>query len=168
MADIIEEAGLSAGSIYSHFESKSEIIRLVASEVLRGNEAMLSTTADNGPRALAPGDLVMRIFSGFATRERARVLIQMWAEVVQDQSLDPFIKDFLTNAREVLTPSLEAWLRESFDIPEDNLPEALRKTFDLTIAATHGCMVRLAVDSTIDPDTYTREVAEGLNRIRFD
>jgi len=166
MADIIEAAGLSAGSIYSHFESKTEIIRLVASEVLGESQEILSEAAGQG-RAQPPGDLIMRVFTRFTGRDRARVLLQVWSEVVQDPTLVVHIQDFFARAHDVLYPPLEAWIRQEFGLDGEALADAVRRAFDHTIAATHGCIVRLAIDSLIDPEVFTREIADSLNRMRF-
>ena len=45
MADIIAESGLSAGSIYSHYDSKVELIRAVASDVLSGRAEAIAAGA---------------------------------------------------------------------------------------------------------------------------
>jgi len=50
MADIIAEAGLSAGSIYSHFSSKSELLRFVVSDVLESRFTTLIDDVRANPR----------------------------------------------------------------------------------------------------------------------
>ena len=51
MADVIEEAGLSAGSVYSHFASKAELIELVASEVIGARLSVLTAPDDEPVRS---------------------------------------------------------------------------------------------------------------------
>ena len=69
MADVIKEAGLSAGAVYLYFKSKDEIIVAVASQVFAGIQGRLAEFAD--PRTAAqPGR--DRRFPGPATRAGPR------------------------------------------------------------------------------------------------
>src|SRR6478736_8387639 len=49
MADVIAEAGLSAGAVYLYFRSKDDIIVAVATQVFGGIEGRLLQFADHRP-----------------------------------------------------------------------------------------------------------------------
>ena len=55
MADIIKESGLSAGSVYSHFTTKDEIIELVAARVIGERADQLSAGSDDARATTAGG-----------------------------------------------------------------------------------------------------------------
>ena len=56
MADVIAEAGLSAGAVYLYFRSKDDIIVAVATQVFGGIQGRLLQFADHRPAAEPGGD----------------------------------------------------------------------------------------------------------------
>src|SRR6476619_6606130 len=63
MADVIKEAGLSAGAVYLYFKSKDEIIVAVASQVFSGIQSRLAEFAIQEPPP-SPADI-----AGFLIRQ---------------------------------------------------------------------------------------------------
>lgn len=99
MADLFEEAGMSAGSVYSWFDSKDEIIEAA----YRGSGA---NSADDMASVLAGDPLagvaeVLRTaaqrFDDPGWRQTSRVNVQLWGEaLVNERIRDSFLDDFAT------------------------------------------------------------------------
>src|SRR5262245_58882443 len=93
MADIIAESGLSAGSIYSHFDSKTELMQHVATETL----SLPGSLANDG--FASPGAAMRALADRVAMRpEFAKILLQVWSEATRDEELRDLAR---TNVRRV-------------------------------------------------------------------
>lgn len=102
MADIIHESGLSAGSIYSHFASKDEILGAVV-------ELSLMTATANLRELLAreplpdPAEVIERLLPKFAGASGSVALIQVWGQAVVERQLGSIATTHVAQLREALT-----------------------------------------------------------------
>lgn len=156
MADISKASGLSAGSIYSHFASKADLMRFVAAGVLETRNQGLG--ADT-----TPGEL-LRSFLAPMDRSRAQLLLQLWAEAPLDPEVANLVEENLAvaaaQARTVLAPWIDA---RSASHGEDR--QALEKAISNGIlSAFQGCVVRLAVDPSLDYGALVSNLAAMLDR----
>jgi len=165
MADIIEAAGISAGAMYSHFESKSELVRTIAQDLLESRRELFHSEEDG--EALAPGELLKRFLADFMDREHARVLLQVWSTSLQDPELEGLVQEFLGWAQELFIPLLETWARQSADLTEEQVGDAAERALFATLTAVHGCVVRLALDSSVDREHLITMMVYNLNSMRF-
>ncbi|WP_052227014.1 TetR/AcrR family transcriptional regulator [Microbacterium mangrovi] len=154
MADIIAESGLSAGSIYSHFESKADLLRMVASEVLEARVRGLIGAAAESSEPVSPGVLFERVVGAVFEADRARVLVQVWGEAPNDPELAQIALGKVTQVRELLTASLRPWAGAQGDAGEVRVA-ALTDVF-LT------CVQGYAVRRTLDPDVDAAALAARL------
>lgn len=148
MADIIDAAGMSAGSIYSHFNSKNEIVRSVASEALHGRQEMWSR-GDLGE--VSASRFFIGLFRESLTRQRAKILLQVWSESALDEDLAVLVREFLASARELLVPALEHSIKTQRGLHGKELESAVGRAFDATLAIGQGCIVRVALDPSVEP-----------------
>ncbi|WP_167494187.1 TetR/AcrR family transcriptional regulator [Microbacterium hydrothermale] len=85
IADISAEAGLSVGSIYSHFATRSDIMAAVAADVIPSRVEELLAAPD---RVRTPAEIVAlvcgRADEGALPR---RILLQIWSEATTDPDL---------------------------------------------------------------------------------
>lgn len=94
MADIIAESGLSAGSIYSHFESKTDLIRFVAAMRLESGVDQITTEVPASTGIVAPGAVLRMLLSGVGEqRTQASLLLQVWTESTRAPVAAPTRKD---------------------------------------------------------------------------
>lgn len=155
MADIIAEAGLSAGSIYSHFSSKAELLRFVVSDVLKSRFAALIEGVDCDRADFAPAELLARILDGSQIDSaHARVLLQLWAEVSRDAEIAAVAQDNLHNMRAMLAGAVTPWLR----VRRDRTSQASTEVADALLAAVFGYVVRIALDA----QTPAAEIRRGI------
>lgn len=138
IADIVAEAGLSAGSIYSHFESKTELLQQVAGDML----ALPDGLGEAG--FASPGEAA----TAFArhvdfTPDFARVLLQVWAESTRDPELAQIANANVTRIRAWLGSGLHEWA-DAHGVDHE-------AATDLTFALLQGFIARIAMDSQVHP-----------------
>mgnify|MGYP002385188156 CR=1 FL=1 len=154
MADIISESGMSAGSIYSHFESKTDLIRFVASTVLEPRLAAFPSARD-AVEILTPAEAFLAISEAFQDRERARVLIQVWGEVARDPEMAAVARENFDRVRNALHDGLGAWAASRSTSAE--------RAADVVIALLQGYVTRVGIDALVDPSELRRSLADGLH-----
>lgn len=143
MADIIKAAGLSAGSIYSHFEGKADLMRFVAAGVLDARTRDLSTTSTSADFA--------RAMLGPVDSRMANILLQVWSESARDPLLAALVKDNLSGFRTV------------FDSKVRGTTGSADPSFDKVQMLMQGYIVRLAIDPHVDPALLLTGVTELLD-----
>src|SRR3954452_15381789 len=103
MADIIAEAGLSAGAIYGHFDSKQQIALAVAQRVLgnRIGELQERMRAGEFPNP----DQVIAIMTEGMHRDLPdpSLLVQLWGESVHDDEIRSLVGRVFEEIRGNLT-----------------------------------------------------------------
>lgn len=144
MADIIAESGMSAGSIYSHFASKAELIRFVSADVLAARADEIRRGAD-ASHLVTPGDVFANLAAALTDPARARVLIEVWAVASRDPELDAAVQERMTAARELIADTLAPWARTGADDGTD--PDLLAsRAADVVFIALQGLIARGALD----------------------
>ena len=95
MADIFQEAGMSAGSVYLYFNSKESILEAIA-EARHSRESSLIERALRGSDARAVlHDLADAYFSWFADPDemtRRRAALQVWSEAAHNERLREIVQ----------------------------------------------------------------------------
>lgn len=109
MADIIEESGLSAGSVYSHFTRKEELVQLVATRVVGERLDLLKAPAEGPPRS--PLEVVRWWMSAleddgvpFGT------VMQVWGEAAANGALRDIVHRRMSEVEEAFGTAAQAWL----------------------------------------------------------
>jgi AcrR family transcriptional regulator len=96
MAQIIAEAGVSAGMIYLYFTSKEEIIEAIAEERHALESALASTALANPDTRQALHDLAggyLDWLSDPVEQKRRRVTVQVWAEALRNERVASIVRD---------------------------------------------------------------------------
>jgi AcrR family transcriptional regulator len=148
MQAIFEEAGLSPGAVYRYFKSKEEIVRAIASETLGGFAGAIEPGADGDP--LGPVELLDRFFDFIegieGRRDRLRLAIQAWGEVLHNPELSDFVRGLVDGLRTRMSATLrEAQDRGAVD-PELDTDAAAR----VLIAIAQGFAVQSAWFEDLD------------------
>ncbi|MCC3279087.1 TetR/AcrR family transcriptional regulator [Arthrobacter sp. zg-Y40] len=156
MAEIIKESGLSAGSIYSHYDSKADLMRSVAAELLEERTAGLGAAA-------TPGDVVRTILASI-DRERARLLLQVWAEAARDPETASMVQDQLRAIQSAAEASLLDWVRAHTTPAEQDVGEAATAAAHAVLSAAQGYVVRIALDPGLDPGVLISSIAAMVDR----
>jgi TetR/AcrR family transcriptional regulator, transcriptional repressor of aconitase len=86
MADIFAEAGLSAGSVYSHFTGKDEIITAIADDVIDTITAAAGAALPGGEPP-APDQALEAVLATLQQADIAPIAVIIWAEAIRDPAL---------------------------------------------------------------------------------
>src|SRR5258707_15420511 len=83
MADIFAAAGLSAGSVYSHFTGKDEIIAAIADDVIDTITATAGAALPGG-QPPAPDQALEALLAALPQADIAPIAIIIWAEAIRN------------------------------------------------------------------------------------
>ena len=116
MADVIREAGLSAGAVYLYFRSKDEIIVAVGTQVFAGIRGRLGEFAEQEPPprpAEIVGFLVQQpvLAQQQAPADLFPLLLAVWSEATRNPALIALAEQILADLRTLITGMLERWQR---------------------------------------------------------
>jgi AcrR family transcriptional regulator len=157
MVDIIEAAGSSAGSVYSNFSSKSELVRFAASNALGD---LLDAVSQGLPSERTPASVLNHLLQSSSDRPHARTLLQIWAEVPRDAALETIVRDALRQLRAMVHAAVLPWCQSHPSRATPDPDAAADALTDAIVTTTQGVLVRIAIDEDVDPgELATRSVA---------
>lgn len=160
MADISTESGLSAGSIYSHFDGKSALLRYTVTEVLQARLTDLGDRLGAHEGALGPAEVLDELLQIQLPypREAGAVLLQVWGQVSLDAELGSVAADAMAQLRAAIAQALQPWAHGQ---PGD--PQATADQYtDVIIAMVHGFAVRTVLTPGLDPQALRRALVASL------
>jgi AcrR family transcriptional regulator len=162
MADVIAEAGLSAGAIYGHFAGKEELFAAVVQAVLGRRSDELGAVIERGP-APSPGEAVAILVRGMAQESfDTRALLQVWAE----STVDPEIRRITTAAvgtiRSALDRALRAWFAEHPDRAGDDVDAAVARLVPVMMGIGQGFILQRSIVEDFDEQGYLSAIADLL------
>ncbi|MTD52521.1 TetR/AcrR family transcriptional regulator [Amycolatopsis pithecellobii] len=147
MADIIREAGSSAGSVYSNFKNKSDLVRYAASNALRD---LIATVTAEPPSERTPSSVLLHLLRASADGAHARTLLQIWAEAPQDTELADVAHQSTRELHALIEGLLVPWCRKQ--TPNSSSPQADADALaDAVLTALQGFLVRIAIDRDANP-----------------
>jgi TetR/AcrR family transcriptional regulator, transcriptional repressor of aconitase len=152
MQDVVDRAGLSPGSIYSHFAGKRDIIVAVVEERHRNERDLLRRALEKESLAEALDQLAADFVAALRSpEERAwrRLTVQLWAESLHDRRLAVAVRDGVAGPKAILARIVErAKVR-------GELPRILdaQATARLLIAIFQGLVLQFSWDGKLDLET---------------
>ena len=113
MAEIIAEAGLSAGAIYGHYPSKSSIVVDVATRVIDARIHDIEHLSELTP--MPPPPALPRILVGGMLESigSPKIMVQLWGEGMTDPEIGSLAANVLERLRTTLTRYVSQWLRNT-------------------------------------------------------
>ncbi len=163
MADIIGEAGLSAGAVYLYYGSKEQLTQDIARNVLEPRIAAINAllTADPIP---PPSQVVTELMRAVAeTAYFPTIAVQVWGDIVhQEGDIADFARSVVERVTEALADYLAAWLVAARDLTPD---EASARASDLAPAVfgmAQGFVLQSALTKGAVDERYLRSVHEVL------
>ena len=173
MADVIKEAGLSAGAVYLYFKSKDEIIVAVASQVFGGIQGRLAEFATHEPPP-SPAEIAgFMVRQPVLAREQAPadlfpLLLAVWSEATRNPDLVALAEQIIGTLRSLITGMLERWVATG-----GTLPVPAHELTPVLISLVQGFVFQQALAGTPLADDYGRAVtslftAAGLGELTAD
>ena len=160
MQDIVRQAGLSPGAIYSYFKSKEEIIAAIADERHTRERAMIQAARNQTSAEATLRALVYAFFGMLGDAEertQRRLNIQIWAEALRNPQLHRIVRAGIDEPRAMLAELIVAAQRRG-ELPPHLAPDALARVM---IALFQGFVLQRAWDDQADVASYM-EVIETL------
>jgi len=158
MADIIDESGMSAGAIYSHFASKAEIAQHVARMVVGTRAEELVASARSSDPPLDPAQIVSYVLEATRLMGIQRVmLLQVWAEATVDPEFRAIIDETVGRLRAAYGEAITPWLRAR---GRQTDAATIRALADTMVAVSQGFVVNSALFGRDDPEAYLSDIAE--------
>jgi len=153
MRDVIAEAGLSAGCVYKHFQSKQEIIAAIAAD-RHASEMDLLSEAEAAQDPVAALRLISRHFiEQLATRAGMKsraVGVQTWAEALYDDEVLRHVRKGIEEPlAKIAVLMARAQKKERLVTSVD--PEALAR---VSIALCHGFVLQKLWDPKVPLEPY--------------
>lgn len=160
MQGIIDESGMSTGSVYSYFRGKDDIViaafaasledlRRVA-EPLFGRDPVPGPVEFVGELTAAVADQAAK--DGF---EVVRTMLNGWGEALSNEELEALVRRAYLGFRSQLRGVVEAW-QEAGIVAESVDPADLAATFHSMLL---GYIAQLALMGEADPKAHARGVA---------
>ena len=153
MQDVVEQSGLSPGSIYCHFAGKHDIIVAVVEERHRRERALLQRAFEKQSFAETVDQLAIDFIAALDTpEERAwrRLTVQLWAESLHDRRLAVAVRDGVERPKAILARMVQRAKARG------ELPRAFdaQATARLLIAFFQGLVLQLTWDGDVDTQAY--------------
>lgn len=152
MADIIAEAGISAGAIYVHYENKQELVRQVVSDVLAERAGELTDLPKRVPIP-SPVEFVSDFMERVRAGSGADIRIHMWSTCLREPSLAEVFDAYTIERLQLCSEYVRAWLLQCGLAPEDAAARATPLA-EIVIALCQGYVVRAALVPDLEPDAY--------------
>jgi len=155
MDDVVREAGLSKGSIYSHFEGKKEIFLALLDKMI-ADTGLLPALSAEGPTGREKLETALALTIAFirsdAYQEYAALVLEVWAQNRQDAEVNQAAVYLYEQLRRPFIQLLEAGMAAGEFKPVDATALA-----NLLIATFDGLMVQAMIEETAVDWSVTRQ-----------
>lgn len=163
MAEIVAEAGMSAGGVYRYFTGKEALIGAIAERLLRNLGGVLeaATAGAGSVEALVEGtlDAASRVLDA-STVKNARLLPQIWSEALRDEAIGAHVRISYANVLEALTKRA-THIEAAAGLPAGATP---RSVAHVVLATVQGFVLqRVLLGADLDVDAF-RSATHALLR----
>lgn len=148
MGDIIAEAGISAGSIYLHFESKQDLVHQITERILSARWMELADLPRRDPLP-SPSQVVREYIDRLRANSGAEIRLHVWSTSLHDADLADLMARSAHERQRRYVDYFVAWLgSHGLDTsPAPSLAQVL-------IAACQGFTVQLALNPQTDQESF--------------
>lgn len=164
MADILDEAGVSAGALYGHFKSKSELVYEVATSVVGGRviDAERLLALDPLP---SPGELVGIFMRGvLAEVKQPSMLVQLWGQAVTEPEFREVATVIIQRIDHAFQRHISLWQQREHGLAKGDADAIAIEQTPLFLAACQGFILQLAILDGFEHDAYLLAAAKHLPR----
>jgi AcrR family transcriptional regulator len=155
MADVIRESGLSAGSVYRYFPSKTALIQAGSAGIFGGARSALAELVER-PDPASPAEVLRHLLEylmSVAVRDGVdftRIAITVWAEALRDPALLAEVGQRYGDLRGDLVTLLTRW-RDAGNLPPDT---DVLLAGQAMFGAMPGFLVQRLLLGDVDVDSY--------------
>jgi AcrR family transcriptional regulator len=163
MAQIIAEAGVSAGTIYLYFDSKEQIVEAIAEERHALESVLAATALANPDTRQALHDLAdgyLNWLSDPIEQKRRRVTVQVWAEALRSDRVASIVRDGVAQRQQIADFIRERQQQGHLVAGLD--PDAVSRVM---LSLILGFVLQQAWDAAVDVDGYRSVFNEIIDRL---
>ncbi len=162
MDDIVQEAGLSKGGVYWHFNSKKELFLELFQSLLGDTEAMMLASVSSAASAREKLDATLQMLTVFGAADEFKeiipLMIDVWAQNIQDPEINEAAISIYNQFRRPMVQLLEQGIASGEFKPINTVAYA-----SIIIAIYDGLMVQWIIDpSLVDWDAITATIKNTL------
>ncbi len=166
MAAVIEEAGVSAGTVYRYFPSKTDLIRACAEEVFGNVDAELLRLEQQDPPPQPADVLPQLIAAGLDVGNRfgvdlTRIGVTTWTEALRDPLVMEQVQQRYGRIRSAITVLAAGWATDA-GLSEDDVDVAA--VGQALFGAIPGFVLQHLIFGDLTPEQYGRGLKD-LGRI---
>ena len=155
MEDIIREADLSAGAIYSYFQSKEQIIATLADERHQREERTIAEGLKRGDIAGSLRELFASFYESLTepeVRKERRVSVHLWAEALCNPKVLPWVQRGINQPLKLISVAIADAQRRG-ELRSAINSDAVGRVL---IALFHGLILQQAWDDKTDIVEFTK------------
>ena len=163
MPDILEEAGVSAGTFYRYFRSKDDVIALIAEQGFGGVGRMLEGMLAAGT-APTVGEILEAVIAGLGAAgegadDQLRTAIQGWGEALRNEELRGRAREGFA----VVGARVSALVELSQDAGRISRAASPEQAARVVLALIPGFILQRALLGPSEPGPFTRAVAAVID-----
>ncbi|NUP74375.1 MAG: TetR/AcrR family transcriptional regulator [Sinomonas sp.] len=165
MADIVAEAGLSAGAVYVYYKGKEELTVDVGRRVLEGRLAVLEVLGESVP-VPPPCEVIPEIMAGLPKTDFfPGIALQVWGEAVHSGQLAGVAQAIIGEVTEHIAAYLRGWLASSRGLDNEAASAEAERLAPAVVGLVQGYIVQVAFAGGDIEERYlesARAVLAGL------
>jgi AcrR family transcriptional regulator len=157
MGDIIAESGLSAGAIYGHYRSKSELVAEAAVEVFSPTRPELQPSFEADGMPSHPLDFADHLSGALLDDVGGYVLpLQVWGQAVLDEELKELFSTVFQSLRTGIRGQIVLWLTVVKGLEPTDAEARADALASVTMGLLQGAVVQTGFVSRFDRGAYLR------------
>lgn len=161
MADIVKEAGLSAGAVYVYYVSKADLMIDVARRVMEPRLAVLET-AKAGEEVTPPSAVFIELLDSLLIDNPfLSVMVQVWGESSYDGEFADFASGVFESLIEEFTAYLTSYLQERRGLDAESAWARASVMVPGLLAMIQGAVVQ----TTVFGETSRLRVRAGIEEV---
>lgn len=161
MADIVKEAGLSAGAVYVYYVSKADLMIDVARRVMEPRLAVIET-AKAGEEVTPPSAVFIELLDSLLIDNPfLSVMVQVWGESSYDGEFADFASGVFESLIEEFTAYLTSYLQERRGLDAESAWARASVMVPGLLAMIQGAVVQ----TTVFGETSRLRVRAGIEEV---
>ena len=165
MADIVAEAGLSAGAVYLYYKGKEQLTVDVGRRVLEERLAALEVLGESRP-VPPPHEVIPDLMVGLPKSEFFPGLaLQVWGEAVHNGELAGVARAIIGEVAEHISRYLAIWLATSREMDDDDAAAEAARLAPAVVGLVQGYIVQVAFAREDVVERYLDGARELLERL---
>lgn len=160
VAEIIKESGLSAGAIYSYFESKDELFHAVVDRTFSARTSKISQARESAPRS--PGELVRSVVEDMG-EGMFTIAPQVWAEAAVEPEARTAVATVFTQLGALFRGELTEWAKAHPTRVGDDPDAWVERQIPVLVAVVPGFIVQKMAMPDFDVPAFLDALVRTLD-----